>query len=733
MFARFTKTVTYLMPITGKSNSTRFALLAKNLFKTSTNREVSETRNVPLMRKPSLFSWLLLVFMIVTMVFVIPYPRGGANDGTHLYPASSFSPILKNPAPSFQKAISLASSFPPVPNAPAEIQAILNQITTSSFLGQVSYLSNIIRGRVYGSTGNERAVKYVADQFREFGLDVSYQYFTLGQPNVIGTLPGGSLLNNECIVIGAHIDTYPSESRGADDNGSGIAAVLELAKALSQYSYNYTIMFVAFNAEELMIQGSNEFLREMIDNDVTIAVMYNFDMILWDSPLSPANLKTYIVHNGGTSAWFASQAANIGQSWVGAPIQDHLEPYWLMSDHKPFWERGIPAVWFFEFDGLSNPYIHSVQDSLSQPEYSPEIGSLATKTAAAAAADFATIVSTQPGFPTIAFSSPPSGTFVEPNNQLPIVLSVDDALSDVTYLEISINDGPWINATAGLTSDSCTYILDASSLYGTVNLQARAYDAEGWIARTSTSLIFDKGIYCEIYSPQDDEVLFEGQEYTIWINVTDPDGRTLRNIQVRINESSWVPATEHVRNQEYYYNWTAMGAGSIPIEIQVVDGNGNVNASLITVNLVNFPPTVSGTWLPNPQPLDSDVVIIFSEFFQDSRGSGIDQVLVYYSIDYSFWRTKLMQPIANDIMDYYLYRASIGPFPSGAQVRFYIQARDNFGHIAIDDNNGIYYSFVVGANLTVPLLISGLVVLVVAVASVVYFIRYRRRSIQTPT
>lgn len=677
---------------------------------------------------------LLLVLFFVGLIPVIYSP---VNLGFHFISgqdqSSSDHGTLSSPLFFQNKEVPkrLEKTSVPLP-APSDIQAILDLITPSSYGGVVSSISNGIGSRVYGSEGNTQAVNYVSQKFEEFGLVVSHHDFSSAQPNVIGTLQGGSLKNNQCIIVGAHIDTYPTSSRGADDNGSGIGAVLEIARAMSQYSYNYTILFVAFNSEELMIAGSNALAADLVEANVSIAVMYNFDMILWDSPLSSENLKTYIVHNGGASASYASHAEDIGKTWLDAPVQSHLEPYWVHSDHSAFWKRNIPAVWFFEYDGYSNPYIHSIQDTTSQPSYSYEIGSLATKTAAAAVTDFATIVSDQNGFPDINFITPESGTFVHPSDQTPIFLSIDDADNNVEYLEISIGGGPWINATAGLNSTHCEYFLNTTGMYGPVTIYARAYDATGWIARTSTSFTIDRGINCSIFSPLDGEVLVQGEQTTIWVNVSDPDGRYVPTVEIRINQDDWHRASEHIRNKEYYYNLIPYEVGSITIETRVIDQNGNRNNSMVSVTVTYYPPIITDVWVNPISPLNTDPVQVYAEVTQDSRGSGIDSVLVFYSTDYSLWRPREMDLVDSDI-SFGLYMVTLDAVPAGSQVRFYIQAQDNFDNIVIDDNNGLYYEYYVAANLTMVIFAAAIISISVVAGVSYYVLRYRRRERPTPT
>ncbi|MFX1492062.1 MAG: M28 family metallopeptidase [Promethearchaeota archaeon] len=611
-------------------------------------------------------------------------------------------------------------------SVPTEIQAILDQITTDSYGDELTSLAVTIGSRMYGTTQNEEAAEYIASVFSDAGLEVSFHHFGSGAPNVIGTLHGGNANNNECIVVGAHFDTFPSSSKGADDNGSGIAAVLEMAKSMSQYYYNYTIHFVGFNAEEIGLVGSSAYANKLENENIPVALMYNFDMLLWESPNAPVDRKLEIIHNGGVSGTIAQDIATIGQTWLGAPIQTNHKPAWTMSDHAPFWGQGIPAVWFFEYNGLGNPYIHSSLDHLGQPEYSIPLGTLATQTATAALADYATIVSTELGFPDICFVSPIGDSFTSPDDSVPVVLAVDDEFNDITQVELSINDEPWIDITAGLNTTHCTYLLNAASMYGPVSMKARVTDAAGWVAYSQLTTIFDEGIYCEIHSPHTGDVLVEGIHSTIWINVTDPDGYPIRLVQVRINSSTWEQAIKYIPGSVYYYNWTVTGHGSIPIEAFVVDANGNYVSVTISVIVESFPPVISDVSFLPTQPFDTDVVTISAMITQDIRGTGIFNVLVHYDIDTTYWRVRKMEPTTDN-----LYILMLGPYPAGTQIRFYIEAIDYVDNSVINDNNGLYYTFIFTPNPTPSLLMGVGIALTIAIVMIAIglfvYLRNRRK------
>lgn len=596
-----------------------------------------------------------------------------------------------------------------LPGAPPEIQAIIDQITTSGFSSRVSTLSTAFGSRLYRSSGNDKAVDYIKSFFQDVaGLETSLHYFGSGGPNVVGTLLSGSAANEDIIIVGAHLDSWPSVSPGADDDASGVAAVMEMARAMAQYQYNHTLVFVAFNSEEQGLIGSSAYASLVASQNASVAVVYNFDMIIWNDPQAPADEKVQIVHNGGVSGLFAAEAADLGQTWLGAPIKPFYAPGWTMSDHAPFWSRGYPAVWFFESGGMNNNKIHTMQDQWTDPSYSYEQGCITARTAAAALADFAKIVSTELGFPRADFVSPAPGGYANPSPQLPIVLSIEDAYHDVNRVDFSVNGGDWFDASAGLNATHCTYLWNASGAYGPVSLKARVYDAAGWLGRASEYFVVDRGVNCVIVAPSSGEAIPQGTQYTIRVNATDLDGRPLANIMVRLNASNWNAMMPSGAGR-YAYDWTANGWGPVIIEARAIDQNGRGNSSLVAATVARYAPVVSGvSWTPL-QPTDADRIRFTAQVFQDTRGSGMKLVLVFFSVNNEdSWATRLMTTTSATG-----YTATLDPLPAGSNVRFYVQAADNFGNVVRDDNAGLYYSFTVVMNAARLLVVAGGVAVII--------------------
>lgn len=132
-----------------------------------------------------------------------------------------------------------------------------------------NYLEEIVGfgPRPTGSENCSRTAEYLYSEFEKMGLDVKYDQwkYPLRQgKNVIATLNGTNNPTNGIFIVCAHYDTHV-DSPGADDDGSGVAAMLSVAKIMSQFSFNNSVRFIAFSGHEigpLFAYGSNAYVKE---------------------------------------------------------------------------------------------------------------------------------------------------------------------------------------------------------------------------------------------------------------------------------------------------------------------------------------------------------------------------------------------------------------------------------------------------------------------------------------
>ena len=167
--------------------------------------------------------------------------------------------------------------------------------------------------------------------------------------NVVATLPGSDP-NAGYYVLCAHYDATAVRSigwnwredpaPGADDNASGVALVLESARALAGQAFPWTIKFIAFSGEELGLFGSRAYAEEALLSNDRILGVFNFDMIGFND----LSERLELVSNPG-SLWLVEAMRSVnGLCDIGLQV-DVLEDAGAgLSDHAPFWARGYDAV-----------------------------------------------------------------------------------------------------------------------------------------------------------------------------------------------------------------------------------------------------------------------------------------------------------------------------------------------------------------------------------------------------
>jgi len=166
--------------------------------------------------------------------------------------------------------------------------------------------------------------------------------------NIIATKLG---TNGKTLVLGGHYDTVAA-APGANDNGSGTAVVIELARILAKRETKYALVFIAFDAEEYGLIGSRYYADHLADSDKgKIAAMLNFDML--------AGGKGALGLGGdGSIAQTMRQAAKD----LGIDARDFKLGNNAGSDHQSFTRIGIDSVFFSRDYDL----LHTPQDSLDQ-------------------------------------------------------------------------------------------------------------------------------------------------------------------------------------------------------------------------------------------------------------------------------------------------------------------------------------------------------------------------------
>lgn len=237
------------------------------------------------------------------------------------------------------------------------LDSLIARISEDTIQAQLSYLQTVYRAA--GTSGFTTARTWARNKFLSYGYDsVFFQPFVAtisGSPrncyNTIATKVGVTFPNHY-VIVGAHLDAVPG-SPGADDNGTGSIAVLEIARALANVPTEMTIIFALFDAEEYGLHGSTYYATQAAGRGDTIVYMLNMDMIGHLQNSNQANL----FH--GTVTTFSELWIGLADSLVG--ISGELAGLSAYSDHYPFQQRGWEVTFVHEYN-FSTVY-HSPRDS----------------------------------------------------------------------------------------------------------------------------------------------------------------------------------------------------------------------------------------------------------------------------------------------------------------------------------------------------------------------------------
>jgi Zn-dependent M28 family amino/carboxypeptidase len=248
--------------------------------------------------------------------------------------------------------------------APLQAQTAASAVDADQLVADLRALAHdSMDGRRAGSPGAERARRYIEGAFAAVGLlefsDTWRQPFvlradragqTLDAANVVGYLRG-TVNPERVIVITAHFDHLGERDgeifNGADDNASGVAAMLAIARLFAQEAPRHTIVFAALDAEESGLRGARAFVDDPPIPLDRIAIDVNLDMV---SRNAEGELWVAGTHHSPSLRPFIERMAE------SAPVRLRIghdrpgiagEQDWTgSSDHGPFHAKGIPFLYF---------------------------------------------------------------------------------------------------------------------------------------------------------------------------------------------------------------------------------------------------------------------------------------------------------------------------------------------------------------------------------------------------
>ncbi|MEX2225475.1 MAG: M20/M25/M40 family metallo-hydrolase [Dehalococcoidia bacterium] len=216
---------------------------------------------------------------------------------------------------------------------------------------------------------------YVQSQLEGYGLevvlqDVEFEDDELGaivSPNVIG-VKAGSECADRIFVVGGHYDSVP-ESPGADDDASGTAGMLEIARVLADVDLPASVYFTGFTLEELGLIGSRKMAGDFAAADAEVVGMFSLEMIGYTDEASGSE---FILVLGNEASAPLLEAVEQAKSYVpdlpivtlAAAGNGESSPDTRRSDHAPFWDAGYQALLVTDTANFRNPNYHEPSDTI---------------------------------------------------------------------------------------------------------------------------------------------------------------------------------------------------------------------------------------------------------------------------------------------------------------------------------------------------------------------------------
>lgn len=262
------------------------------------------------------------------------------------------------------------------------VQEITNSIDGDSIFEKIAVLQEMDR---VANHLDMTSATYLVNYMAQYDVDTVYlhHYNVSELPNVVA-IKYGDINPNQYLIVGAHYDAVV-EKAGADDNGSGTAAVLDMVRASHRYSFEKSIIFVLFSAEETGLKGSRAFADSIcpIEN---IEAMFNMDMIAYNPPGADTSVSVCV-------NWLSVNLLNNYMlnttTYVPDLVIDVDSVSWVVnaSDHRSFWHHNVPSLFLIEtsdyYSNDWNPYYHTPADTIGTSANSPMLAEKITRSVAA--------------------------------------------------------------------------------------------------------------------------------------------------------------------------------------------------------------------------------------------------------------------------------------------------------------------------------------------------------------
>ena len=265
-------------------------------------------------------------------------------------------------------------TYPVIASEHPEIRALIDSVSVDSIEATIAYLSSY-HNRRYDSRYIWDVQDWLVSRYEQMGFDtVMLHDFPIPDSDIetadnILAIKWGTKTPQEYVICGAHYDSWNADgsdpdtirSPGADDNASGVSGILESARLLSNYSFDRTIIFANWCAEEIGLIGSAAYAADCAEAGMDIVGYFNLDMTGYLEEGSDIHVHLMYTTQDSLIANFVYNISHV--YFPEMPIRQNWLP-WGDSDYSSFNRNGYPAVHPFEDVHASSPFLHSRQDVL---------------------------------------------------------------------------------------------------------------------------------------------------------------------------------------------------------------------------------------------------------------------------------------------------------------------------------------------------------------------------------
>ncbi len=248
-----------------------------------------------------------------------------------------------------------------------EIAGFVEKLDMKTFMSDLNDLVNFKSRYTYVAPA-QQSVDHCQKIFEGMGYKVWQAQFGMGGSNannLIAEIKGTDEEKYGQIMVVGHLDSTSRQPKtnapGADDNGSGAAGVIALARLLKDSGLKpaATIRFVLFMGEEQGLYGSKAYVKTMPgDEKAKTRAVFNLDMIAFDA-VAPLSV---MIETSSFNKPMVEKMTELAKSYADFTIQTSYNPYG--SDHAPFLNQKVPAVLTIQSEFESNPNYHQVTDTM---------------------------------------------------------------------------------------------------------------------------------------------------------------------------------------------------------------------------------------------------------------------------------------------------------------------------------------------------------------------------------